>query len=135
MRADVRNLLAFPTSGRLPGFQGSPALNTAYMGNVLLPVTSRNILLHAFPCCTPNAECCPQGKSGCCAHWRVDQWIKSVVQNGGADLQWFTRRRWYDQGFRPQLRSGREQGNHLWQLRRALNESGLSNEHSTRRLD
>ena len=38
MNADVRNLLAFPSS-RLTDFQSSPALNTAYMGNTLLPVS------------------------------------------------------------------------------------------------
>ena len=83
IRADVRNLHAFPSRGgafpsRLNDFQSSPALNTAYMGNVLLPVSSRTILLHAFPCCAPKAECCP-GRGGCCSHWRVDAWIKSVV--------------------------------------------------------
>lgn len=129
MNADVRNLLAFPSS-RLTDFQSSPALNTAYMGNTLLPVSSRTILLHAFPCCKKGGDCCPVGARGsCCSHWRVSAWITSVVQHGGADLQWFTRRRWYDQNFRPQLRSPREQGNHLRLLRRALNNTGLSNEH------
>ena len=61
-------------------------------------------------------------------HLQVHKWIGSVVAQGGADLTFFTRRRWYDQGWKPQLRDRRERTNHVWQLRRPLNMSGMTND-------
>jgi len=127
MTADVRNVLAVPAS-RLRAFTSSPALTAAYLGNALLPVDESTILLHAFPCCAPKQPCCPGGRNGCCAHWQVHKWIGSVVAQGGADLTFFTRRRWYDQGWKPQLRDRRERTNHVWQIRRPLNMSGMTND-------
>lgn len=135
MRADVRNVLAIPHSRlKLVQFRSSPGLNAAFLGNLLLPVDSRNILLHSFPCCAPGAVCCPYDRGqrqlspGCCSHWRVDEWLKSTVQSGGADLQWFSRRRWYDQR-NVKFGSPQEKLFYLWRMRRPLNESGLSNNH------
>jgi hypothetical protein len=136
MRVDVRNVLAIPRPWLDEvRFRGSPGLNTAFLGNLLLPVDSSTILSHSFPCCAPGGACCPYDdervflRAGCCSHWRADSWLKSTVQNGGADLQWFSRRRWYDQRNVFKFGSPQEQLLQIWRMRRPANESGLSNDH------
>ncbi|EOD40829.1 hypothetical protein EMIHUDRAFT_222174 [Emiliania huxleyi CCMP1516] len=111
MTADVRNVLAVPAS-RLRAFTSSPALTAAYLGNTAL---AKSTLSQLPP-------------SDAQALLPVHKWIGSVVAQGGADLTFFTRRRWYDQGWKPQLRDRRERTNHVWQIRRPLNMSGMTND-------
>jgi hypothetical protein len=91
MRADCRNFLAIPRR-RERAFAGSPTLDLATLGKTLFPVDATTISAHAFPCCARGGACCP-GHQHCCTHWAVEQWMR----HSGADLQWFTRNRWYEQ--------------------------------------
>ena len=88
MRADLRNLLNVPRS-RTRAFHGSNVLDLAVASRVLIAVTNETISNHAFPCCKPGGACCPWRDSrqistqvGCCAHFRVNEWLRRTVSSG-----------------------------------------------------
>ena len=102
MKADCRNLLALPRR-REAAFAGSPALDLATLSKTLFAVDATTVHSHAFPCCARGGVCCPTPRT-CCTHWQVEQWLRRTNADGGADLQYFTRTRWYEQqgtGWKP----------------------------------
>ena len=104
MQADVRNILHIPRARRAQ-LRGSHILDLAVASRSLLAVTPENIQDLAYPCCRPGDVCCPN-KWRCCSHGLVHQWLSSVIQKGGHDLQWYTRTSWYDaykHTFRPEM--------------------------------
>lgn len=103
IRADIRNLLHVPREMHA-SLRDMGALDVAVAARALQAVSAETIGQHAFPCCVRGGECCPAGGRDCCAHYRVDRWLRQSGGDHGGDLQWFTRHTWYDQSW---LRFGR----------------------------
>ena len=93
------NILNVPTE-RIHALRGSHVLDLAASSRTLFAVDEHTIHKYAFPCCKLGGACCPLENGRyphCCAHFRVSQWMTSVLNSGGSDLQWGTRTTWYDQ--------------------------------------
>ena len=122
MQADLRNLLHIPRSRRKQ-LERSNVLDLAVASRVLFAITADTVQDFAYPCCRLGGVCCPTPQH-CCSHNLVHQWMKSVVQHGGADLQWYARTTWYDQYqhvFRPEMKASQQE-----MRRRNASDSGFS---------
>ena len=145
IRADCRNLIAFPSAyfqrRRRVNWAGvrvseivpaerrwrySSTLALAVASRRLLAVTNQTIEHLAYPCCARGRECCP-GVGVCCSPKLVHAWLAHNVAHGGHDLQWYTRSQWVSNG----LYTARSL-DHAWfaehllgQMRLPANESGF----------
>ena len=131
MRADCRNLLCIHRGARSQ-FRGSDVLDMAVAARAMFPVDAKSILWHAFPCCARGGACCPPGRGpkrlwpGCCSHGRVHEWLSQQIATGGTDVRWFAATRWYDQGHFTYRKHSVLHALHTRELRRKVNNSGLS---------
>ena len=126
LRADCRNLLCVHRGNR-HRLRGSDTLDLGVASRALLPVDAGSISAHAFPCCARGAACCDHSlRRGCCSHARVHRWLSQHVAAAGADVRWFSRTRWFDGKFYTYRQHSKLHALHMYEMRRALNESGLS---------